>query len=193
MRDAGWEFVGHGMSQRSLPSEDDPAQTIQQTLTKIEAFTGRRPRGWLGPGLQEDADTPAQLVANDVEFTLHWAIDDLSVWMKAGAGWLLVVPYTLEINDSVLWAAHQYPADELYRRVVNTLEFFDQEGTDQPRVLTLALHPHLAGVPHRLPFFAKLLDRLQAREDTAFLPAGAVHDWYESQVTTGAPPGGRRP
>jgi hypothetical protein len=97
---------------------------------------------------------------------------------------------TLELNDSVLWAAHEYPADELYRRVVNTLEFFDQEGTDQPRVLTLALHPHLAGVPHRLPFLAKLLDRLQAREDTAFLRAGAVHDWYQSQVTAGAPAGG---
>jgi hypothetical protein len=45
VRDAGWEFVGHGIHQRSLGSESDERGLIQGALSALEAYTGRRPRG----------------------------------------------------------------------------------------------------------------------------------------------------
>ncbi len=185
MRDAGWEFVGHGLSQKSLLADEDAAGTIKRTLDKIERFSGKRPRGWLGPGLQESPATPGQLLDEGVEFVLDWAIDDLPLWMQVGPRWLLVVPYTLELNDSVLWAAHEYPSEEMYRRAVTTLDVFEPEMADQPRILTLALHPHLVGVPHRLPYLAKLLDLLRDRSDATFLTGSSIADWYASEHRPG--------
>lgn len=50
MRDAGWEFLGHGVQQRAMSSLADPGAAISESLARLEAFTGRRPHGWLGPG-----------------------------------------------------------------------------------------------------------------------------------------------
>ena len=36
----------------------DEREDIVMTTNAIRAFTGRRPRGWLGPGLTETWETP---------------------------------------------------------------------------------------------------------------------------------------
>nr|MBF0683231.1 polysaccharide deacetylase family protein [Pseudomonas sp.] len=58
MSEAGWEFVGHGMHQKSLNHGGDEESSILQSLQKIEEFTGTQPRGWLSPGLRETTQTP---------------------------------------------------------------------------------------------------------------------------------------
>jgi allantoinase len=42
----------------------------------------------------------------------------------------------------------------------------------------LPLHPHLVGVPHRMNWFARILDLLLARPDTVFMNGGGIADWY---------------
>ncbi len=43
MRDAGWEFIGHGMHQKALNHvEGGEAALIRACLQKIEGFTGKR-------------------------------------------------------------------------------------------------------------------------------------------------------
>ena len=53
-----WEFVGHGFGQKNMQKVPDERADIAKTTEVIQAFTGRRPRGWLGPGLTETWDTP---------------------------------------------------------------------------------------------------------------------------------------
>src|SRR3984885_8704528 len=50
-RDRGWEFIGHGFSQKNMQKVPDEREDIVKTTDAIRAFTGRPPRGWLGPGL----------------------------------------------------------------------------------------------------------------------------------------------
>jgi hypothetical protein len=98
---------------------------------------------------------------------------------------LLAVPYALELNDSVLWAAHEYPSDELHNRVITTLTTYERELASSPRILTLGLHPHLAGVPHRFPYLCRTLDLLQARTDAEFVTGEQLYEWYRSWVKPG--------
>ena len=90
------------------------------------------------------------------------------------------LPYTLEINDSPIYAMAAHASPEIHRRLVDTLELFDRELTSQPRVLTLALHPHLIAVPHRFVYLEKMLDILQARDDTVFMTGRGIAEWYLS-------------
>lgn len=179
MRDAGWEFIGHGVHQKSIQGEADEAALIAQSLSMIEAFTGQRPGGWLGPGLKETMDTPDILKAQGVEYVFDWVLDDLPCWMTTAYGPLLSMPYTLEINDSVIYAVEKHASPEMHRRLVDTLEIFDRETKTQPRVLTLGLHPHLIGVPHRMVYLEKMLDLLQDRGDTVFMTGRSIADWFE--------------
>ena len=61
MLEAGWEFMGHGWTQKALQSEPDETAVIERCLERISSFTGRPVRGWLGAGLSEPMPTPAVL------------------------------------------------------------------------------------------------------------------------------------
>tara|TARA_Y100001936_G_scaffold254141_1_gene325573 strand:+ start:11416 stop:12219 length:804 start_codon:yes stop_codon:yes gene_type:complete len=181
MRDAGWEFIGHGVHQKSIQGEADEAALINQSLTLIEDFTGKRPGGWLGPGLKETVDTPDILKAQGVEYVFDWVVDDLPCWMTTAHGPLLSMPYALEINDSIVYAVEKHASPEMFRRLADTLEVFGREAASQPRVLTLGLHPHLIAVPHRMVYLEKMLDLLQDHPDTIFMTGRNIADWFATE------------
>ena len=178
--DAGWEFMGHGLHQRSLGAEVSEATQIEKALGIIDDFTGRRPRGWLGPGLAETMDTPDLLKAAGIDYLCEWVIDDLPCWMTTRHGPMIAMPYNLELNDSVIYAVEKHSSDEMMRRTRETVRTFEREigETGEPRVLTLPLHPHLSGVPHRIGFVAQVLDDLLDRDDTVFMNGSDIADWF---------------
>lgn len=183
--DAAWEVVGHGYRQQVLEPGHD-AETIASSLDTLERFYGIRPRGWLSPGLQETEETPEFLVEAGVEYLFDWVLDDLPTWLHTRRGRILALPYTLELNDSVLFAVERQASFELYRRFEDALSAIERELSVNPRVLTIALHPHLTGVAHRVGYVAKILETLQARDDVVFMVGGAMRDWYVAAESAGA-------
>lgn len=183
---AGWEFVGHGQQQQSLAQADGPtqAEVIAGSLDRIEAFSGTRPRGWLSPGLREAADTPDVLAASGIDHVLDWCLDDLPNWMHTADRPLLALPYALELNDSVIYAVEKHSSPEMKLRFERTLDVYAREVNrwNQPRVLTLGLHPHLMGVPHRIGDLEAMLDLLVAHPMVCVMTGTEIHDWYAKQV-----------
>ncbi|MEN2738703.1 polysaccharide deacetylase family protein [Microbacterium sp. X-17] len=179
--ETGWELVGHGLDQRSLHRVDDEPAVIRETLEKIEAFSGRKVRGWLGPGLQETGATPDVLSALGVDYVTDWVVDEIPVWLDASPRPLVAVPYSLELNDSVLYAVEHHESAELLRRVTDTLQTWDAEDDDKLMVLTLPLHPHLIGVRHRLGYLRASLELLLARPDTIVMTGEQICDWFLEQ------------
>jgi allantoinase len=111
---------------------------------------------------------------------LDWVVDDVPAWLETRHGPLIALPYTLELNDSVLHAVEHQPSAALHDRLVDTLAAFETEIEVQPRVITLAIHPHLIGVPHRSVHLARALDLLLARADTTFVTAERIADWFNT-------------
>jgi hypothetical protein len=91
---------------------------------------------------------------------------------------MVAVPYTLELNDSVIYAVEKHSSSEQYDRFQQTLAALEPELETAPRVLTLSLHHHLNGVPHRILYLEKMLDTLLARSDTVFMTGGEIADWF---------------
>ncbi len=178
MLEAGWEFMGHGWTQKALQSEPDETAVIERCLAKIKSFTGKPVRGWLGAGLSETVDTPDILKERGIDFLCDWVIDDLPTWMTTKHGPMIAAPYSLDLNDGPLWAGWGMHSNVMYDRLVWTLETFEAELKENCRVLVLPLHPHLVAVPHRMNWFVKMLDLLQARGDTVFMNGSGIADWY---------------
>ena len=190
---AGWEFIGHGIHQRALSQDGGAgqAEAIAAALDRIERFSGARPRGWLSPGLRETSETPDLLAQAGVDYVFDWCLDDLPNWMRAAPRPLLALPYALELNDSVIHAVEKHATGEFGRRLEHTLNVYAREAaaSGMPRVLTLGLHPHLMGVPHRYPDFEAMLDRLQRHSMTRFVTGAELYAWYAGQCS---PPRARR-
>ncbi len=153
MREAGWEFIGHGLHQKSMQAEADETALIQGAIEKVESFTGVKMRGWLSPGLKQTPDTPDILKQLGIDYACDWVVDDLPTWMTTKHGPLLAMPYNLEVNDSIIYAIEKHSSPELYRRMTDTIATFEKEFDGGSRVLPIGLHPHLMGVPHRIGRF----------------------------------------
>ena len=181
--DSGWEFIGHGIHQRSLDAETDEGDLIRGALAKLEGFTGKRPRGWMSPGWSETFDTPDLLKEAGIHYVCQWVIDDLPAWLHTKHGKMIALPYGLDLNDSVVYAIEKHSSSEMKLRIGQTIEAFEREilEEEQPRVLTLPLHPHLSGVPHRINFLANTLDALLSRNDTVFMNGSQIADWFVAQ------------
>ena len=179
MRDAGWEFIGHGMHQRALNhSEAGEGAVIREAIDRIAAFTGTRPRGWLSPGLRETVDTPEILKEAGIDYVFDWVIDDLPSWMTTRSGPLLAMPYNLEINDSIIYAVERHATGEMASRLEHTLRLFEREATETVRVLAIGLHPHLIGVPHRFHELERMIELLEGSPQVKFVTGATIADWY---------------
>jgi hypothetical protein len=135
-------------------------------------------RGWFGAGDDETMHTPDILKRCGLDFTHDWLIDDLPCWMTTAHGPLLCLPYTWELNDVPIWVVQGQSSDELLKRLEATLAALAPELERQPRVLTLGMHPHVIGVPHRMYYLEKAFDLLAARSDTVFVTSSEIADWF---------------
>jgi peptidoglycan/xylan/chitin deacetylase (PgdA/CDA1 family) len=189
IRDAGWELMGHCWIQRTLQNEVDEAAVIGACVERLSDFTGRRTRGWLGAGLHETVHTPEHLKASGLDYVSDWVLDDLPCWLPTARGPLIAMPYTLELNDAVIYAIEKQSSDEIARRIGDTVAVLERELAGNPRVLTIALHPYAIAVPHRLIHLEYALEKLKARDDTIFMTGAAIADWFQAADGKAAPAG----
>lgn len=177
---AGWDPVGHGYYQVPLNLVDDEREEILRTLDAIERQTGTRPKGWLGPGLQETFDTPDILAELGVEYVLDWVNDDQPYPMKVKSGSMTSLPYTNEINDIGIYLRGGHRAPEMFDRVEAALSVLLTDTPETARVLPIAVHPFIMGQPHRFATFVKILEVLKNHPGVMFMTATQIYDWYRT-------------
>ena len=179
MRDAGWEFIGHGMHQKAINHVDGGEESlIRASLDKVADFVGRRPRGWLSPGLRETLDTADILKKVGVDYVCDWVVDDRPSWMTTTAGPMIAMPYNIELNNSIIYAIERHATGEMARRLEHTLRRFQRECRDSAIVLAIGLHPHLIAVPHRMHELDRMLDLLMSAPEVGFFTGSDLADWY---------------
>ena len=181
-----WCFLGHGMTNSqyltNLP-EDEERAVIRDTLDTIEAIAGKRPIGWLGPGLAESYRTPELLVEAGVKYLCDWASDDQPFWFNvdANGGSLASVPYTQHVNDLPMVLSQKRSDQEFYQQLVDQFDVLYAEGATIPRTMAISLHPFIAGVPHRSKYLEKALAHIANHDDVWYTTGDEIYDWWESQ------------
>ncbi len=98
-RDADWEFMGHVWDQGPIHKVPDQRAMIHRSLDTLERFTGKRPVGWLGPGLTQTFETPDLLAEAGIKYIGDWVWDDEPAEITTKHGPLVTLPYTMELND----------------------------------------------------------------------------------------------
>ncbi len=179
-RDAGWEFMAHGFVQTPMGLLEDQRAAIRETIETIERFTGRRPRGWLGPGLTETLETPDILAEEGIEYVADWVLDDQPCELRTRAGTLYTIPYTVELNDIPMMMIQHHKASELLDRTMDQFERLYAEGAENARVMAIAVHPYITGVPHRIAYYEEILERLAGRPGVVFWTGEQILDWYKA-------------
>jgi peptidoglycan/xylan/chitin deacetylase (PgdA/CDA1 family) len=181
-RKRGWEFLGHGTTNSILlgggMGEAEERKIIATTLDVIEKAAGQRPRGWLGPALQESFATPDILAEHGVRYLCDWCCDDQPFPMHVKTGSMISVPYSLDLNDIPAFIGQKMTAQQFYEMIKDQFDTLYREGADQARVMCIALHPFLIGMPYRIGWLDKALTYIKGHADVWVTTSGEIASWY---------------
>ena len=178
MRDAGWEFMGHGVKQGAMHLLPDQRAAIRESIELIRTFTGKPPVGWLGPGLTETWETLDHLAEEGIKYVSDWVNDDQPYLIRAAAGPLVSVPYTLELNDIPMMVIQHHESAYWQRRVRDQFDRLYAEGARNPRVMAIAVHPYIHGVPHRIKYFEAVYDYIRTQKGVWMTTGEEIYEWY---------------
>jgi len=181
MLDAGWEFMGHGVIQGAMHLLPDQRAGIRQSVDLLKRFTGKKPKGWLGPGLTETGETLDLLAQEGIEYVSDWVNDDQPYPIRTTAGPLISVPYSLELNDIPMMVIQHHSSTEWLQRARDQFDRLYAEGAKNPRVMALAVHPYISGVPHRIKYFEAVYDYMRKKKGVWFTTGEDIYEWYKSQ------------
>jgi allantoinase len=173
-----WEFIGHGLTQTNMQLVKNEREDIIATRAAIERITGRRPRGWLGPGLTETWETPDLLIEEGFDYVCDWVLDDQPVWLKTRTNPILNVPYTQECNDVAMMLIQHHAATEYRNRAIDQFNQIYSDSADSARIMALVVHPYIMGAPHRSRYFREALEHMRAHKDVVFWTGERIHDWF---------------
>jgi peptidoglycan/xylan/chitin deacetylase (PgdA/CDA1 family) len=180
-RERGWEFMGHGFTQKSMQKVENEKDDIARTTEAIQKYTGRRPRGWLGPGLTETWETPDLLAEAGYDYVCDWVLDDQPVVLKTRSGSIVNVPYTQECNDVAMMLIQHHKASEYADRAIDQFEQLRQDAAGSARVMALVVHPYIMGAPHRAKYFRKAVEHICGASDVVFWTGAQILDWYKAE------------
>lgn len=179
-RDRGWEFIGHGFSQKNMQKVANEREDIVRTSKAITDYVGRPPRGWLGPGLTETWETPDILLEEGYDYVCDWVLDDQPVVLKTRSGSIVNIPYTQECNDVAMMLIQHHKASEYRDRAIDQFEQLYADARESARVMALVVHPYIMGAPHRLRYFREALEHIAGKPGVLFRTGEEILDWYRA-------------
>jgi peptidoglycan/xylan/chitin deacetylase (PgdA/CDA1 family) len=191
----GWEWMGHNESNTRRLNEAPPgeeAQIIKRTFATIARATGAPPKGWLSSGLQETWDTVDLLAAEGCEYVCDWCNDDQPYVMNLDHGRRLIsVPYPQQTNDKPAYEKLLLTPGEFRDTICRTFDVLYREGAESGRVLPIALHPYITGVPNRIGALDAALEYICRHEGVWRTTGSEIARHYVSQLDK-TPSGGRK-
>src|SRR5262245_18420145 len=108
----------------------------------------------MGSGQQETWDTLDLLAGEGCEYVCDWTNEDQPYVMSLDGGRRLTsVPYIHEINDKPVCERLHRAVDESRDMICRQFDVLYREGAESGRVMAIARHPYLIGVPHRIDAF----------------------------------------
>lgn len=180
-REMNCEFMGHCRTNtvrlNEIPLEEE-RRTIASALDRIEKATGRRPKGWLGAGLQETWNTLEHLAAEGCTYVADWVNDDQPYTMEVGGKTLVSIPYSYELNDAAAIVRAKYTPPEFERMIKDQFDVLYAEGAESARVMVIALHTFVMGQPHRIPALTRALEYISSFDQVWKATGAEIADAY---------------
>ena len=176
----GHEVFGHGnrWEEYFKMSRDEERKAIRQAVKSIKRTTGERPLGWYcryGPSINT-----RELIVEEGGFIYDCNAynDDLPFYTAVkGKDWL-VVPYSLEVNDSKLWRGDMSQPKDWFETAKNTFDLLYEEGRTHPKMMSLGLHCRIIGKPSRAIELMRFIEYAKSKPNVWFAKRIEIARWW---------------
>jgi putative urate catabolism protein len=168
---SGFEVACHGqrwIDYHSVPETVERADMLRNIKT-ITRMIGRPPVGWY-TGRQSPNTRRLIVDIGGFLYDSDAYNDDLPYWTKVSGKPHLVLPYSLDNNDSRMQRGGDLATgDHFFTYCRDAFDWLYRSGDEgRPRMMSIGLHNRLIGRPGRLGGLARLIDHMR-RHDGVWL------------------------
>ena len=182
MIEAGFDLQPHGwrwIDYHTL-SEDEEREHIEMSIEQVKRLTGEPPLGYYA-GMPSINSRRLVVEAGSFLYDSDSFADDLPYWTHEFGRPHLVLPYSLETNDSRFGRAQGYEVgNDFFTYIRDTFDCLHEEGETRPAMMTIGLHARLLGRPGRIKALHNIMDHMLARGDVWICRRGDLaQHWAE--------------
>ena len=176
----GHEVVGHGYrwEEYYLMDIESEREAIHRTIESLEKTTGVKPVGWYTR--YAPSENTRKLVASNGEFIYDsnsYGADIPYYETVEGEPWL-VVPYSLEVNDTRFWRGGMNRPSDFLETLTNTFDLLYEEGLENPKIMNVGLHCRIAGRPSRASVLKQFLAYVADKPNVWFARRDEIAKWW---------------
>ena len=179
----GWELVSHNYEQGDLltnyahnPAEE--RELIERSLEIYEKAIGRKAKGWLSCSLRGTLNTCEILADNGLIFFCDLMNDDQPYLISTPKGNIVATPYSIEVNDFTIFMRRGLDTDGAIKLLTEQFDVLYEEAAETGLVMNIGLHPHVAGVPHRIRALREFLAYAKTYDDVWWPSREELAQWY---------------
>ena len=177
---AGHEVVGHGnrWEEYYLLGKEDEKLAIETAVKSITASTGVRPVGWYTR--YAPSENTRELIASHGGFLYdsNSYSDDIPYYVDVDNNPWLVIPYSLEVNDTRFWRSGMNRPSDFLETLINTFDVLYEEGAENPKLMNIGLHCRIAGRPSRAAILKQFFDYVKTKNNVWFTRRDQIADWW---------------
>ena len=181
-----WEWMGHNKTNtRRLidMTDDEEPKAIKEALDTIARVAGKRPKGWLGSGMQETWNTLDHLADEGVDYVCDWVNDDQPYQMTLETGKkIFAIPYSQDINDIPVFERQHRTAEEFRDMICRQFDTLYAEGAQSGRAMSICLHPYLTGRAYRIHALDQALEYICGHKDVWRATGSEIIAAYKAQM-----------
>jgi len=158
--EAGFDLQPHGWRWIDFQQCSEAAERayIAKSIHQVKALTGEHPLGYYA-GMPSINTRRLVIEAGGFVYDSDAYNDDLPYWSRDFSEPLLIVPYSLDTNDSRFARTEGYQVgDEFFTYIKDSFDCLYREGERRPKMMTIGLHARLCGRPGRIGALHRILD-----------------------------------
>jgi allantoinase len=179
-QDRDWSIMCHGIYNTRYHwnmTEDQERSAIAECVDLYGEMTGKKIAGWFSPAASYTLRTPDLVAEAGIKYYCDWHHDDQPTPMRVRSGRLISIPYTMDINDSIIYR-QQFEGAEFAQMARDAFDVLYAEGADSARIMCIAIHPYMMGQPHRVKHLDEALEYILGHDGVWAATGEEIADWY---------------
>ncbi|MER7417216.1 polysaccharide deacetylase family protein [Micromonospora peucetia] len=161
--------------------EADERALIAKAVETFERVMGRRPVGWYSRWMPSLNTRRLLVEEGGFMYDSDSYNDDIPYYVKVNESAHLVVPYTMAYNDTHFAYGQMTSPSDFEEYCTKALDYLLAEDDGVPRMMSVGVHPRLAGQAARASALESFIATAQGRADVWIATREQIAQWWCEQ------------
>ena len=159
-------------------AKEDERKAIQGSIDAFKKVAGVTPLGYLSPGVRPTPNTVDLTSEMGFIWNSEGIDDDVPYDVGPKNKPIVVMPKDFHPNDYTTYETGSRSPRELYSLLVDQFDYLHEEGLTSPKVMSVTMHPFLAGRAYRAKIYQDFMRHARSHPNVWFARGIDIAQWW---------------